>query len=409
MNKKFVKNDFKIKFSVADTEDDMRFAKSKICIGYTGENRNGYDFSEDDFINAKISNVPVVAHFLADKNDFGGHDVKEIQTENGTELINLTVPFGVIPESAEQWFEDVEIDGEMRREYWTECLLWTRQYGVSTILEKGKINHSMEVLIGEFETTENGFYKPTEPILFDAFCLLGDDVEPCFEGSHLELFSKKLTDEMLEDFKDFSRKEEQKIMKNGKFALYSQKRDGLRSALKDMEASKSAYFYVKDFDDKYVYVDCYDCTTDTSKTVRAEYTQNEDMTYTVSDTFEEVFVSFLTAESIAKIESDKAEAEALIASLSTFKADVEKEKRENEVNAVFAKFDNDLKDIKAYTDFKASYGDMSVEAIEDKCFSIAGRNKITIGAEPETEKEAIKFSVTPENKVSNDPYGGMLD
>lgn len=208
MENKKLKYEIESCIETIDVEDSV-FAPAKIMIGYCGDNRNWSNIREEVFAEAPIKNIPVVANFYSDKNDFGGHDVKVIQNKDGIDIYAATVPFGLVPESAKQWFTEEFVDGEMKKCYWTECLLWKRQYGFNKIAESKRVNHSMEIDVSEYTERPDG-YCVVDKMKFEALCLLGEDVEPCFENSRLELFSvdnfEKQFTEMLEQYKAYSLK-----------------------------------------------------------------------------------------------------------------------------------------------------------------------------------------------------------
>jgi len=74
----------------------------------------------------------------------------------------------------------------------TEGYIWTGQYPeAKRIFEKGN-NQSMELdeknLDGNWAKTENGeerFFIINEAII-SKLCILGEDVEPCFEGAQIK-------------------------------------------------------------------------------------------------------------------------------------------------------------------------------------------------------------------------------
>ena len=81
-------------------------------------------------------------------------------------------------------------DGETEREYlMTEGYLWTGQYPeCQRIMDKGN-NHSMELdeetLNGTWTKSDKNvpeFFIINEAIL-SKLCILGENYEPCFEGS----------------------------------------------------------------------------------------------------------------------------------------------------------------------------------------------------------------------------------
>jgi len=87
-----------------------------------------------------------------------------------------------------QWFED---DGVPHEYLLTEGIIWTGQYPESQrVLEKGN-NQSMELdenTLDAFWTKDNNgkpqFFIINEAIM-SKLCILGEDVEPCFEGASI--------------------------------------------------------------------------------------------------------------------------------------------------------------------------------------------------------------------------------
>ena len=101
----------------------------------------------------------------------------------------MTQPIGLIPESARVWFEDFEEeDGTIHEYLYAEVLLWKRQEAYRKIIEDGITAHSMELTVKSGKMVD-GIYH-IEDFEFTAFALIG--VEPCFEGSALETFSKQV-------------------------------------------------------------------------------------------------------------------------------------------------------------------------------------------------------------------------
>lgn len=190
-------------------ETNSSFDSGVLRIAYEGKNRNKSFISHDSFVRAlpTIFNVPVVANYTIETDSIGGHDVDIVKDEKGLHFINLTQPLGVVPESAKQWFEDVEEDdGSVHTYLYTDVLLWKRQPAYSKIKRDGITGHSMEIEVSNgYKDKDDGYYH-IDDFEFTAFCLLGDDVTPCFESSSLELFSasdfKKQLSEMMQDLKE---------------------------------------------------------------------------------------------------------------------------------------------------------------------------------------------------------------
>lgn len=183
------------------------FSRGLLRIAYTGDNRNGSHISKESFLKAAPSmfNCPIVCHYYIEEDEIGAHDIEIMKTERGTRLIHLTTPVGVVPESSKYWFETVVEDSGEEKEYLVcEVLLWQRSPAFEKIKEDGIVKHSMEITVNE-GALNNGIFVITD-FYFTAFCLLGEDVEPCFESSALEIFSmenvKSEFAQMLADLKE---------------------------------------------------------------------------------------------------------------------------------------------------------------------------------------------------------------
>ena len=119
-------------------------------------------------------------------------------------MVNLTEPIGVVPESAKYWWESIKDSGGTHEYLCVEAYLWTRQEGVYKLLSENSASESMEISIIDGEMDEHGVYQIND-FEFEAFCVLGEDVEPCFEGACVEMYSQSGThdkySEMMKDYK----------------------------------------------------------------------------------------------------------------------------------------------------------------------------------------------------------------
>lgn len=189
-------------------EKNSSFDSGVLRICYTGENRNRSYFSKEDIErNIKtIYNCPLVVNYDIESGTFGGHDMRIVKdTDNNVRIINATEPVGVIPESSNVWFAWEADENGVSHEYlYADVLLWKRQAAYEKIKADGVENHSMEVTVKSGELIDGIFH--VHDFEFTAFALLGDDVEPCFESSALEMFSasefKRSMSEMMQDLKD---------------------------------------------------------------------------------------------------------------------------------------------------------------------------------------------------------------
>lgn len=189
-------------------ELNSSFDSGVLRICYTGKNRNQSFFSKEDIErNLKtIYNCPIVVNYDIESGSFGGHDMKVVHDSNGdVRIINTTEPVGVIPESSRVWFDWADDENGVSHEYlYADVLLWKRQAAYEKIKRDGVVKHSMEVSVKNGEIIDGVYH--IHDFEFTAFALLGDDVEPCFESSALEVFSaskfKRSMSEMMQDLKD---------------------------------------------------------------------------------------------------------------------------------------------------------------------------------------------------------------
>lgn len=172
-------------------EVNSSFDSGILRIAYTGENRNGSAISKDVFERClkTIFNCPIVCNYDRESDTLGGHDMEVVrEKDGGLVLVNITTPVGCIPESAKVFWETVTEDDGIVHEYLcAEALLWKRQEAYRKIKKDGIVAHSMEITVKDGETV-NGIYH-IKDFEFTAFALIG--VEPCFESSSLEMFSKR--------------------------------------------------------------------------------------------------------------------------------------------------------------------------------------------------------------------------
>ena len=186
-------------------------SKCQIKVCWVGDepNRNKSIITKDvarDMANT-LPGSPIVGYFNEAKGDFEEHN-RVIDISNGKFAIkDTTRPYGFVDLGAKVWFQKFLDDGETEREYlMTEGYLWTGQYPeAQRIIDQGN-NQSMELddkLIDAF-WTKDGKGKPQFFIINEAIisklCVLGEDCEPCFEGSNIT--SPQITFSFEDGFKE---------------------------------------------------------------------------------------------------------------------------------------------------------------------------------------------------------------
>ena len=194
-------------------------SRCEIKVLYTGINRNRSFITKE--VATKMANslpgTPIVGEFFYETGDFGDHGQEELVIDkDGVRFVKETVPYGFVPTDAKVWWKNfIDKDGVEREYMVTEGYLWTGRYPeTKRIVEEG--NHqSMELhrdtLVGEWSKISGEWSKiendDTEYFIvsdatFTALCVLGQDVEPCFEGANVTANSNLVYSLDKEDFKD---------------------------------------------------------------------------------------------------------------------------------------------------------------------------------------------------------------
>ena len=171
-------------------------SRCEIKVFYLGENRNRSYIDKNVAIQManSLPGTPIVGAYRQDIEDFGDHG-EVIHIEDGEITFSCkTIPYGFVAPDAQVWFQKFidtdEFGNETEREYlMTTGYLWTDQYPeVMQCITEGK-GQSMELdgntLDGHWATNNNTgieFFIINDAI-FTKLCILGDDVEPCFEGA----------------------------------------------------------------------------------------------------------------------------------------------------------------------------------------------------------------------------------
>ena len=171
-------------------------SKCQIKVCYVGDepNRNRSVITKD--VARQMANSlpgsPIVGYYNTATKDFEEHN-RTIKLSNGKfEIEDATRPYGFVDMNAKCWFQKYLDDDEVVREYLvTEGYIWTGQYEEARrIMEQGN-NESMELdentLDASWTKDANG--KPQFFIINEAviskLCILGEEYEPCFEGSNI--------------------------------------------------------------------------------------------------------------------------------------------------------------------------------------------------------------------------------
>ena len=173
-------------------------SKCEIKVLYVGENRNRSYITKEvaTEMAQTLPGCPIVGYYIEKKEDFGDHGDQIIIDGEGVKFKKLTKPYGFVAPNSRVWFQEFEDTDEFGnktiREYlMTEGFLWTEQYEeCKRVVEMGN-PQSMELdektLKGHWSVNTNTgveFFIINDAI-FSKLCILGEDVEPCFEGANV--------------------------------------------------------------------------------------------------------------------------------------------------------------------------------------------------------------------------------
>lgn len=168
-------------------------SKCEIKVLYLGKNRNGSFIDKNTAIQManSLPATPIVAAYNENKEDFGDHG-EVLHIEDGEVKFSCkTVPYGFVAPDADVWFQKFDDTNEFgettTREYlMTTGYLWTGQYPeLDKCINQGQ-GQSMEIddVDGHWTKDSNDIeFFIINDAIFTKLCILGDDVEPCFEGA----------------------------------------------------------------------------------------------------------------------------------------------------------------------------------------------------------------------------------
>ena len=175
-------------------------SKVQIKVCYVGDepNRNNSIITKDVArqMAPSLRGCPIVGFFNESAGDFEEHN-RQINISNGEwRITDTTTPYGFVDLNAKIWFATYLDDNENEHEYLcTEGYIWDHVYPeAKRITAKGN-NHSMELdeetLDATWSKDKNGnpqFFIINEALI-SKLCILGENSEPCFEGSQVTAFS----------------------------------------------------------------------------------------------------------------------------------------------------------------------------------------------------------------------------
>ena len=459
-----------------------QFSLCDVLVCYHGDNRNMTSLPkkviEENLYS--IYGVPIIGEWIykldgTDEKTWGSHGGRVIIDDNGIHFEQTTKPFGFVTKEAADnasWVTIIEKDGHTQNEYLklSGCILWTDRYEESKTILDENYGQSMEIEFKKGHYREDHYYE-AEEFIFSALCILGTDVEPCFEsaciGRHYELDSfKQEFSLMLDEYKKLNEsatavhdkgtenksnnKEEKGIMDFSKIneALSTSKIENSETNKYRLLNVTDSKVFALDMEDYKPYGFDYAVTTeDDTENVVIDFDSKVEMSLSATDkiteeNFEEFDIksvidstacamaeektkentSILEAEFNKKMEEMKTAYEDISASYSVAMKKVEEyEAKENEakakahreeVSALFEKYSEKLGKCAEFLVYKAKCNpdEVTLDEVSEKLTLMVG--KFTM--ESNTKKN---FSYNPtetgvagrKNETIENKYGHLLD
>ena len=373
----------------------------QIKVLYVGENRNRSYISKEvaEDMAKSLRGTPIVGYYIEDKKDFGDHGEQLVIDGEGFHFNTLTKPYGFVAPDAKVWFQDFEDMDErgiktVRTYLVTDGYLWTGQFEECRSLLTNAKSQSMELdsetLNGEWSNAVNNNYELfiINDAIFSKLCILGDDVEPCFEGASVAPKAYNL---------DFQK------------TLFSMVKD--LQEIKSEGRANSMNTEIIENNDLNVAVNIAEPAAATTFTENIENNQenlgkaNQEESPKNENTITAEQFSLLSQEyedlknKNAELQEKYSKLEQDYSELLTFKKNVENEKKDELIKSFYMLSNEDKKDV---MENKEKY---SLDEIEAKLSVICFRKKINFASEkeePEGEPAApVTYSL--ENATENVP------
>lgn len=383
-------------------------SKCEIKVLYIGENRNHSFITKDvaTEMSKTLRGAPIVGYYKEENQDFRDHGDQIIIDEKGIQFKCLTKPYGFVSPDAEIWFQKFEdtddFGNKIVREYlMTTGFLWTGQFEEAKLaIEQGR-PHSMEL----DKDTLDGYWSENvntkmelfivNDAIFSKLCILGDDVEPCFEGSSVTApnvstnFSKvddnfkQTLFSMMQDLKfaleggNMAKLDEEKKDKTNE--TVENKTDKTTEEVKDTETGKDN----KDKDKKknYTKEDKKEDNPAPAEDKKPEEKKEETKTPAEDKKEEDKKDKKDYALMYSELETKYNDLSAKYESLVAFKQNVEKQQKEELISGFYMLSDEDKKDVVAHID------EYSLDDIEAKLSVICVRKKVNFDLDDTSKNE----------------------
>ena len=373
---------------------------------------NNVKFSQESTINAlpTLKNIPIVALYKDDEQNFGDHEI--VRDVDGIRY--GTYPIGMIPESAEQWIEEVQTEEGTKQYLCSDILLWKRQKKEFQLIKsQGTFSVSMEVGMVDYEFNANKVCNVNE-FYFTAIAVLGNGVKPAFKEACINFHKIGVFQDMMLDLKEYMQQfeggnsmganqiadEPITDFEEGQEPQQETPQEQVEEQTQEQQEVKDEPNY-KELLEK--------AEADYGRTI-ADLTKERDDLNAQLTAYEE--------DKKALEEAHKAELDAMkeeLDALKKYKKDIEDAQRKEARERIVNQMATDFPELSESEDYKKllENEDLNAEDLENKAYAIVGkleREKRGNKRKPQVPQSNRVPITTPTNKdrKANSPYGGLL-
>lgn len=394
----------------------------EIKVLYIGQNRNRSFITKEvaSEMAKTLRGAPIVGYYKTDKEDFADHGDKIIIDDEGIKFECMTKPYGFVAPDAKVWFQKFEDKDEFGNTYVREYLmttgyLWTGQFEEckSAVEGEGK-PQSMELdedsLEGNWSYSEkdNMEFFIINDAIFSKLCILGDDVEPCFEGASVtapkvsnaftkvdDSFKQTLFS-MMEDLKKYTLKGGQTMDQETKFSENLDttiETDQIENENTIEVSEENSNFAKKEEEDKKDKPN--KCEKEKDKEVEKEKEKDKEVEEEKEEEDKEDKKKdknfSLLEQKYNDLSSQYSLLEKQYQELLEFKANVEDKQKDDLISSFYMLSDTDKADVIAN---KRKY---SLDEIEAKLSVICFRKKVDFGESTKETTPTVTFNLTEDD------------
>ena len=399
MDKELIKIQTFATFSDIEPSVNPSFHKAKTRIMAIESIANRCNFSKDSVLKGlpTLKNVPIVTQYNDETGNLKGHEFDK----NGNAL---TYAIGTIPESAEQWIEEVEENGETKQYLCSDVLLWKRQKKEFEFIQTHKeLSVSMEVMITDSEFDKESNILNIDDFYFTAVTVLGIGITPAFGEANITFSQQdEQYQQMMFELNNFENggntmppvqsnqfeEEQQPVEPQTTEPEQPQEPEQVQEQQPvEPEQQKEPEVDYKSLLEKE--------QVESGRTIR-ELTQERDV---LTQQLEQ-----LKQDQQKQMEDVMKELE----DLRQYKHNIEKEQRQGQINAILDNF-KDLEELEDYQALIKDVDNLTPQQLEDRCYVIAGKQ--ARAKRQRNTSTPPKINITTQHKETpkkDDRYGGLL-